>query len=78
MSISINVDKVKSVMFGNQWFHVKDDSFFLDSYEFTDNSGMSYLGGGQDPLVPATGFSFVHTDGRRISGPLTALQAVIE
>ena len=82
MSIAINPDRVTKVMVGNAWYGVVDESFLLDSYEYVDDE-MTYLGGGQEALIPATGFTFLTLSGGggkvvRMSGPMTAIQAVVE
>jgi hypothetical protein len=84
MSIAINIDHVTEVLLADGWHTVADESFALDSYEYLqyhpnpDRDPFVLLGGGREPLIPATGFTFTETTGHRISGPLTAVLAVRE
>lgn len=85
MSLSISTDDVRAVLIGGTWYEcdplsTKDhrSSFDLDAYEFYWQDGLHQrwvLGGGNEPLVPATGFGFT-SGGLQYYGPLTSLQAV--
>ena len=78
MSLAIDVDSVTHVLLADGWHVVSDESFGLDSYEFMWRKGMGdtpMLGGGQEDLIPATGFSFTEK-GAAICGPLTSVLAV--
>jgi hypothetical protein len=83
MSLAIDVDKVKAVLLADGWHDVKDASFSLDSYEYLwygdgddRRDPMILLGGGDEPLIPARGFTFTTTDDDLLSGPLTSILAV--
>lgn len=75
MSLAIDVDRVSDVLLADGWHTVANNSFAIDSYEFLWNGDLM-LGGGQDKLVPAAGFSFTDTQLGTISGPLTSVLAV--
>lgn len=77
MSIAINTDRVTEVLLTDGWHIVDKNSFDLDSYEYLWGERL-LLGGGHEPLIPATGFTFLDETGSRISGPLTAVLAVRE
>ena len=87
MSLAIDVDNVSAVLLADGWHTVADDSFLLDSYEFIWSGALAHGGGNSG--VCATGFSFIedfdhnageayHGDPARVSGPLTAILAVVE
>jgi hypothetical protein len=87
MSLAINVDNVSAVLLADGWHTVADDSFMLDSYEFVCRETLAH--GGGDGGICATGFRFLEDfddnagkayrgDNARVSGPLTAILAVIE
>lgn len=90
MSLKIDVDQVARVLIAGTWYDVKVGSFNLDSYEYIWWSGPRIdpnSGGDLDPIllhgggqygVCANGFAFIARTGRRMSGPLTAIQAVEE
>lgn len=79
MSLAITEDRVTSVLIGGEWFDVVPGTFHTDAYEYVSNTG-SY----QYPVASirreSTGFTFTSlVDPRnRVSGPLDAIQAVIE
>ena len=87
MSVAIDVDKVISVLLGDGWHSVADDSFLIDSYEYLEGGlpeGLLVHGGGQSGIC-ASGFSFYEEldqdaggafqgDLVRVSGPLTAIR----
>jgi hypothetical protein len=80
MSLAIDVDKVTHVLLADGWHAVKDASFSIDSYEFLWREGMGewgepLLGGGQEDLIPARGFSFIEGKAT-LCGPLTSVLAV--
>jgi hypothetical protein len=81
MSLQINPGHVTAVLLADGWHHdVK--GFDLDAYEYVqphpnpDRDGFILLGGGREPLVPATGFLFTEPDGTRLYGPLTSILAI--
>lgn len=83
MSLGIEVNEVVSVLLADGWHEVHDSSFYLDSYEYIESHPdddparkMVYLNGGQEPLVPATGFTFREAGGTWMFGPLTSIVAV--
>ncbi len=87
MSLAIDVDSVSAVLLGDGWHTVADGSFLLDSYEFVWQETLVH--GGGDGGSCATGFCFLEDfddnageacrgDKARVSGPLTAILAVIE
>lgn len=80
MSLRIDAEKVDQVLLPVVgWVNVEKGSFYLDSYEFVeDGKDDAYLllSGGQEKLVPATGFGFTSADGVRCAGPLTSVLAV--
>jgi hypothetical protein len=81
MSLRIEVDQVAAVLLADGWHCVEPGSFALDAYEFVDGGegGMVLLGGGQERLVPATGFMFTETSTNAgYFGPLTSVLAVRE
>ena len=75
MSLAIDTDLVAAVLLIDGWHEVAGNSFDLDSYEFMWE-GRCVFGGGQDKLVPATGFGFNTESGTRIAGPITSVLAV--
>jgi hypothetical protein len=82
MSLAIDVDRVREVLLADGWHVVVNESFDIDAYEYLHADHM-LLGGGDEPLLPARGFTFDElSDGGlgriRISGPLTAVLAVRE
>jgi hypothetical protein len=77
MSLAIEIDLVTQVLLVDGWHEVVEGSFLLDAYEYvSDGSTDGGLGGGDDELICATGFSFVDEANDRISGPLTSILAV--
>ena len=56
MSLEINVDDVIAVLIGDTWYSVEDQSFNIDSYEFT--WGETLIHGGGHSGVCASGYSF--------------------
>ena len=83
MSLWIAHDEIREVLLADGWHSVKTGTFYLDSYEFTDNpsdyGGTSCTHGGGQSGVCATGFSFVTVIAERdlqMFGPLTAILAV--
>ena len=83
MSIAINISHIIQVLLSDGcWHTVADDSFDVDAYEYAEGplhgDRLWLLRGGQEPLIPARGFSFIADTGDRISGPLTAILAVRE
>jgi hypothetical protein len=80
MSLAIEVDNVTHVLLADGWHTVSDESFALDSYEFLWRKGMGeygppLLGGGDEDLIPARGFSFSEGN-TTLYGPLTSVLAV--
>ncbi|MEN4399657.1 hypothetical protein A5768_08265 [Mycolicibacterium fortuitum] len=75
MSLAINTDDVTAVLLADGWHDVSNSSFDIDSYEYIWEDDLVF-GGGRDPLIPASGFSFSDALGRRIAGPLTSVLAV--
>lgn len=73
MSLAIDIDKVRRVMVGGEWFEVTDKSFTLDAYEFMWGDELQH-GGGQSGVC-ASGASWSSPGGRMFC-PLTAIQAV--
>lgn len=79
MSLKIDTDKVQQVLLPVVgWIMVAGESFDLDSYEYVWGSedDRLLLGGGQEKLIPATGFVFKGDDGKFYAGPLTSVLAV--
>jgi hypothetical protein len=74
VSLEIDVERVSSVLLSDGWHTVQESSFDLDSYEFR-RKGRALLGGGQETLVPAMGFSFKDNQGW-IKGAVTSILAV--
>lgn len=79
MSLCIDIDVVREVMIGGQWFTVGKNheglsSFALDAYEFEHRGRAVHSGGNSG--VCATGFAFSTPDNTVYFGPLTAIQAV--
>jgi hypothetical protein len=68
MGTPIDVDSVTAVLLADGWHAVNDDSFIATDYEFEYN-------GRTLPGWPE-GFSFEDTDGRLLTGPLSAIVAV--
>ena len=84
MSLSIDPDKVTSVLLADGWHDVGEGAAFdLDAYEFVerdeDEDGEATRtvlhGGGQNGIC-ATGFRFIDVNGETIAGPLTSVLAV--
>lgn len=83
MSLLIDVDHVTAVLLADGWHTVLDQSFELDAYEYVRGMEMKdtlwptgvRLGGGAEPLVPATGAVWEEETGR-ICCPITAILAV--
>lgn len=73
MSLWIDVSEVTRVLVGGQWFDVDPRSFDLDAFEFCSDDVMIH--GAGEGGVCAKGFSFT-SNGKRISGPLSAVKAV--
>jgi hypothetical protein len=83
MSLAIEMSDVTAVLLADGWHEVAEDSFYIDSYEYVDSypahldrDPLVVLGGGREPLIPATGFTFRDTDGALIYGPMTSIIAV--
>lgn len=89
MSLQINMCRIVRVLLADGWHDCKKDTFGLDSYEFGTyykvspkewSTGIRFdcqHGGGNSGVCP-TGFAFTDaTTGETISGPLTAILAVI-
>lgn len=76
MSLKIEVSKVQAVMLGDRWHEVVPGTFDLDAYEYVE--GGSTIHGGGSAGVVSTGFHFFEDKDERfrISGPITAIQAV--
>ncbi len=73
----INTDAVTAVLIAGTWYEMDDGSFDLDSYEFMDGEGGCCIHGGGASGVCATGYVFkIRGRSVRMSGPLTAVQAV--
>lgn len=76
MSLAIDVDNVTEVLLPDGWHVVYNATFHIDAYEFVDGH-TALLGGGEEPLVPATGFAFVEKQGGPwVTGPITSVLAV--
>lgn len=90
MSIAMDIDDVERVLIAGTWYKVLDDSFGMDSYEYIEGrqegrNPIVLLAGGEDPLIPATGFYFKTgpcdlNDPIEVTywmcGPMTSIQAV--
>jgi len=76
MSLAIDTDKVIEALLADGWHPVFGKSFDIDSYEYLWGDRLVHEGGQSG--VCASGFTFKTTPNIRISGPLTALQAVRE
>jgi hypothetical protein len=74
VSLEIDVERVSAVLLSDGWHTVQDSSFDLSSYEFR-RQGHAVLGGRQESLVPAMGFSFKDNQGW-IKGAVTSILAV--
>jgi hypothetical protein len=76
MSLFIDVDTVVAVLLPDGWHEVLNDSFVIDSYEFAQGEMTLHSEG--------AGYSFVTSNPNgsvekvTISGPVTAIQAVLE
>lgn len=87
MSLAIDVEHVVSVLLGDGWHDVVDDSFDIDAYDFVSTmfldqqrrgdlvDGVILHEAGAGGTCPV-GFSFLGWDGYRVAGPLTAVLAV--
>lgn len=76
MSLSIPTANIIQVMIGNEWFPCTAGSFYIDAYEFHDESGDHHDSFPTSSGVTYVGFSF-RTDGEfRLCGPMTAIKAV--
>ena len=80
MSLYINPDKVSSVLLSDGWHDIKPESFFLDAYEYVyprnQHGDLQIAHGGGNSGICATGFAFTELDDEKVSGPLTAIEAV--
>jgi|ERR1043166_2418999 hypothetical protein len=74
MSLAIDIETIKAVLLSGTWYEVRDKSFNLDSYEFSED-GRTIHGGGSGGVC-STGFRFHTTGNAVIQGPLTAIEAV--
>jgi hypothetical protein len=76
VSLAIDVEQVTAVLLSDgEWIYIQPGTFQIGSYEFVTTGGTAHSAGNGG--VCATGFQLVDTqDGERISGPLTAIQAV--
>ena len=85
MSLAIDIDEIVKVNISGTWYDVNhydsgDSTFFLDSYEFISNPGLSQNleHGGGDGDICSKGFSFVDAETNlTIAGPLTSINAVM-
>lgn len=81
MSLSIDPDTITEVLLADGWHAVHGESFYLDAYEYVDDTSYILHGGG-DSGICSTGFAFTETlfnlGGTRIqiAGPLTSILAV--
>lgn len=86
MSLAIDIDKITEVLLVDGWHKVAMNkqgisTFDLDAYEYIQQRGehkdpLLLLPGGNEQLVPATGFNFAESGGSIIYGPVTAILAV--
>ena len=80
MTLLITAQAVSEVLLSDGWHAVDDQSFDIDEYEFIkqveSGNGEIIHGAGQYGIC-AAGFTFM-SNGKRISGPLTAIHAVKE
>ncbi len=88
MSLAINIDRVKAVLLQDgKWYDVqffKDgrSSFALDAYEYVEHHPTNAdkdrmpLGGGTEPLIPATGATWEGDDKQTYCCPITSIVAV--
>ena len=74
MSISISVDKVKTVLLADGWHDVAGASFKVGAYEYArgDTTVFPSRQLGENPA----GFEFREPSGDHLYGPLTAILAV--
>ena len=81
MSLDIDVARVRGLLLqpDGQWHEVREGSFHLDAYEFSDGDYLA-LGGGDCSGVPATGATWLEKDqdGQEwfVFCPLTSIGAV--
>ena len=81
MSLSIDVNRVASVLLPDgKWHEVVDHSFTTDAYEYLHDGDLIF-GGGTEDTIPATGATWIERDPesgnqRVVFCPLTSIQAV--
>lgn len=77
MSLAINVDDVVAVLLTDGWYEVYGRSFDIDTYEYTAGEGRLISFDPESGVgVTYLGFVFTNSDGDRVAGPMTAIQAV--
>jgi hypothetical protein len=76
VSLAIDVKQVTAVLLADgEWIYIQPGTFQIGSYEFVAGDDQQH--GAGTGGVCATGFQFIDSqDGERISGPLTAIQAI--
>jgi hypothetical protein len=76
MSLSIEVESVRSVLLADGWHDIVRKSFELDAYEFHADV-VPILAGGAIAGVPSLGAKWTDaTDGQVIACPITSVLAV--
>lgn len=72
MSLAIDIDQVTQVLLADGWHQVREDSFYLDSYEYLWNheghNSPELVHGGGNSGICATGFGFKTSDKRWVFG----------
>jgi len=77
MSLAINVDDVVAVLLTDGWHEVYGRSFDIDTYEYkTGRERFISFDPESGVGVTYMGFVFTSSDGDRVAGPMTAIQAV--
>ena len=74
MSLAIQQERVREVLLSGEWYKVDKQSFYIDSYEFMDDTYCTH--GGGHGGVTASGFCFITAGSHLMAGPLTAIQAI--
>jgi hypothetical protein len=77
MSLMISVTDVEHVLLVDGWHQVRDFSFDVDRYEFTEARGRRTLAiGGAEEHVSRTGATWTEPDGAVVVCPLSSILAI--